>query len=310
MVSREIMNLSISSNLIVPKTIIIGATGFIGKSFHAQYKKFYKDSLGTSYKSNELYENILILDMKNPNISKLNLRKLGYQHILILAGVTKIGFCEENKELSREINIEGTLKLARQSVEEGLFPIFTSSDAVFSGDCGNYTEDSPHSPINEYGRQKSEIESRVPEICGNNYLLLRLSKIFSLTKGDNTLLDEIAMKLTCNEYLTEAYDNISCPMLINDLIEIVLELQSKGTTGLVQVCGKESWSRYDLAVEIAKKMNLPHSKIIKEKIENIFPTTKRPKNTSMLLKRLKTISEYQQVSLDSCIQLKALQWQK
>ena len=74
---------------------------------------------------------------------------------LILVAVTKIDTCEEEKAMTRRVNVDGTLELIRQLVNEGIKPVFFSSDYVFDGDTGGYLDESPLNPINEYGHQKS-----------------------------------------------------------------------------------------------------------------------------------------------------------
>ncbi|MCX5711781.1 MAG: NAD-dependent epimerase/dehydratase family protein [Candidatus Omnitrophica bacterium] len=294
-------------NANIPKTAVIGATGFLGKAFLSAYRNIYSDCLGTARSAVDENRNILFFDLLEPDLKSLHLSSSGYKEALVLAGVTKIDTCEREKERTRKVNVDGTLELIRQLAEEGIKPIFFSSDYVFDGKDGYYTDGSVTNPITEYGKQKAEIESQIASITKGNFLVVRLGKIFSLNKEDNSLLDEMAHILSSGGTINAAFDQIFCPTLITDVIEAVKWLQVKSTTGIVNVCSPEIWSRYDLAVSLAKAMALDVDKVIKVSLDNIFVNPKLPKNTAMLSSvALKTNIDFTPMSL--CVERVAGNW--
>ena len=264
----------------VPKTAIIGAAGFIGKFFFEAYRKIYHDCIGTSRDASR--DKTSFLDLFSPTIVPLRLAEFGYQEVLILAGITKIATCAEEKELTRKINVEGTLDLVGQLFSEGIKPIFFSSDAVFDGVTGFYEEEDLPNPMNEYARQKAEVESRMKEICTDgNYLIVRISKVFSLNCGDGTLFDEMASIFKSGGIVRAAHDQIFSPIYVLDLVEIVKILQIKGVTGVMNINPPEIWSRYDLALALADCMEVSSDQVEKISLDDLPETFKRPKNTSM-----------------------------
>lgn len=272
------------SALDIPKTAVIGVSGFLGSAFLAAYRHAYPDCIGATRKREG--NNIFPLDLLTPNIAPIHLAETQHKEALIFAGISKISKCETEKQLTRRVNIDGTLELIRQLVSEGIKPIFASSDYVFDGNTGNYLDDSPTYPITEYGFQKAEVERRIGEVSNGDYLVIRLSKIFSLRKEDETLLDEMAHVLSLEKTLRAAYDQIFCPTLLSDLIRIVANLQMYRTTGIVNVCSPEVWSRYDLALEIAKAMKVNTKRVSQISLDEFGFELKRPKNTSMKIDRL------------------------
>jgi dTDP-4-dehydrorhamnose reductase len=270
------------------------------------YRQIYSDCVATVRKPN--IDNISYFDLLSPNITPLRLTETGHKEALIFAAITKIDRCEAEKDLTRKINVGGTLELIKQLVSEGIKPIFFSSDYVFDGISGNYADDAPTNPITEYGRQKAEVEARIDEITKGNYLIVRLSKVFSLNKGDGSLLDEMASALANGDTIRAAYDQIFCPTLISDVISAVAYLQSKGITGIINVCSQESWSRYDLAVLLAEKMGIERSRISKVSLDEIGFKANRPKNTSMIPKRLLAEKRITFTPISGCIEKVAKNW--
>lgn len=298
---REI---NLSENL--PKTAIIGAYGFIGSYFLKAYRNIFPDCIGTARKPKG--GNILPFDLLSPNITPLRLAETNHKEALVLAGVTKISECEKNREITWKVNVDGTLELIRQLVSEGIKPIFTSSDYVFDGYTGNYLDDTPSNPNTVYGLQKAEVEARISEICNGRYLIIRPGKTFSLKKGDGSLLDEMASILAKGRTIRAAYDQIFCPIFISDLIEAVAALQVHGASGKINVCSTEAWSRYDMALEMAKAMEFDSRMVHRISLDEIEFGRIRPKNTSMEIERLTRETKCKFTPISDCIEHVAKNW--
>jgi dTDP-4-dehydrorhamnose reductase len=194
-----------------------------------------------------------LTDLAAPDVRPLKLREGGYRYTIIAAAITGLARCEQDKELTRARNVAGALELARQLAEEGVTPVFFSTDNVFDGREGGYDDDSPTNPLNEYGAQKAEVERRMPEVTRGRYLILRLGKVFGLVRGDRTLLDEMADRLTQGQEVAAARDQIFSPIWVGDVVRALLALQKAGARGLFNVCG-ERWSRLDLARAVARAL--------------------------------------------------------
>jgi len=291
----------------IPKTAVIGASGFIGSAFLPVYRQIYPDCVGTSKVKNK--DTLAYFDLLTPDISNLHLSESQHKEALIVAAIPKIHECEINKDFTRNVNVNGTLELIRQLASKGIKPIFTSSDYVFDGITGNYIDESNINPITEYGKQKAEVEIKIAEITKGNYLVIRLGKIFSLEKNDGTLLDEIAGILSSGGVINAAYDQIFCPMVISDLVDIIINLQLCQITGIINVCGPEIWSRHQLALEIAKAMDINPDKVKKVSLDEIG-LGGRPKNTSMKINRLLKVTDSKFTPIKKSIEEVAKNWKE
>ena len=152
--------------------------------------------------------------------------------------------------------MEGTLQLARELIKRQITPILFSSDYVFDGKRGDYSETSPLSPINEYGRQKAELERRMEEECRGAYLMLRCSKVYGLEWGDGSLIDQMRGPLLRGERIRAASDQVFAPLFVDDLIAAIEALQEKGCRGLFNLCGPEVWCRLELAYALAEQLGV------------------------------------------------------
>ncbi len=213
------------------------------------------------------------------------------------------------QDRTRRINIEGTLNLIQQLVDEGVKPVFFSSDNVFDGKTGLYDDESLPNPLNEYGRHKAEVELRVKDICQDgNFLIVRMSKVFSLNKGDGTLLDEMASTLHSGGMIQAADDQLFSPVLVSDVVNIVTALQIKNVTGVVNVSSPETWSRYDLALAMAQCMGIGSDWIQRISLDDLPEMFARPKNTTMKIDKMLRETEYEFKPLQYYIKQIAENW--
>jgi dTDP-4-dehydrorhamnose reductase len=276
------------------KTAVLGGAGFIGGRFLMKYRAGHPDTIGTSSRPSS---SLAFFDLGNPDIASLRLGAQGYGWALIACGVTGIARCEQEQVLARRINVEGTLAAAAGLIDEGVTPIFLSSDYVFDGRAGGYAEDGPRKPLNAYGRFKAQVEERMLEEFDGRCLIVRLSKVYGLTPGDGTLIDEMARTLLRGDRLRAATNQIFCPTSIDDIVEGVLAAQEARVSGLVNLCAPEAWSRYDIGRAVAAALGTAAEKVTPITLDDLREPFERPKNTSMrstrppLVKRFMPVRE-------------------
>ncbi len=290
-----------------PKTAVIGADGFVGSHFHQLYKQFDPHALGTGTPGSAFTPQ---LDLHSPDISPFHLADSGYKDVIIAAAVTGIAQCENEKEYARACNVEGTLELIRQISQEELKPIFFSSDYVFDGVEGGYTEDAPLRPLDEYGAQKAEVERRFSEVCNGDCLIIRPCKLFGLKKGDGTLLDEMANNLSQGLPVRAAYDQWFCPIWIHDFSRAVLALQTRRITGTVHLCTAKPVSRLDLALAMADALGVDRRLVQSISLDDLNENFKRPKRTNLVCKRLPKDIQAAFKPLSECVHIAAENYRK
>jgi len=179
-------------------------------------------------------------------------------------------------------------------------PIFLSSDQVFSGNKGNYSEEDEKDPCNVYGAHKKIIE----DYClqnKNEILIARISKIFGLEKNDNTLLTDWAKKLENDKTLNCAIDQIISPTYVRDLTRAFDISMKKGIRGLYNIASPEVFSRYDLANLLKKRLNIKKGKIIPCSIKDFDFLDSRALNTSLNVNKFLKDTKFKFSSLDDCI---------
>lgn len=267
------------------KTAVIGASGYVGQHLLEAYRTKFPDCFGTSFAAGD--PSLRHLDIREPKLDLLKLEQTGHRAILIAAAKPNVAYCEAHPDESYAVNVRGTLALIDQIAQTSMQVVFISSDYVFDGVAGSYTDDAPTNPITEYGRQKAEVERELPN-RSDNWLVLRLSKIFGLEKGDGTLLDDLAQSLAAGRSVRVATDQRFSPTFITDLVAACLAIQSRGLRGIVNLCSSEASSRYGLAKKLAETMAIDTELVEPVLLHDLPGMDGRPLNTSMIPVRLGT----------------------
>jgi dTDP-4-dehydrorhamnose reductase len=291
----------------LPRTAVIGARGYLGRHLLPAYQAADPDVCWTDLAAGETAHAV---DLAAPDVRPLRLREFGYEYAVIAAAVTGLARCEEERAFTRARNVDGTLELARQLAAEGVVPVFFSTDQVFDGRNGRYDDAAAANPLNEYGAQKAEVERRLPEVCGGRSLVVRLGKVFGLAKGDRTLIDEMADRLSSGQEVRAARDQVFCPALIGDVVRAVLALQSAGVTGMVNVCGPEACSRFDLARAVAGALGADPSLVRGISVDDLGECFRRPRRTDLLCRRLHETVDVEFRPLAACITSVAQQYRE
>lgn len=231
--------------------IIIGSKGFIGGYF----RKAFPNALAIDRSE---------LDLLNPQIC---FSTEGYRFAIIAAGIGNPRKCEQDPKTSYLCNVKGTLKLGLELWQRGVFPVFFSTDYVFDDNL-------KVSPLNMYGKQKKELEERASHFPS---LTLRLSKVYGIEKGDNTLFDEMAAKLMRNETVLAAKDQVFSPICVSDVIRQTVTLLENGTQGVVNLFGPSFASRLHMAQTLAKHLRV-NAELVKEiSLADLKDGIQRPK---------------------------------
>ncbi len=186
------------------------------------------------------------------------IKKIKPKIILHTAALSRpMNIHEKDINKSINLNIIGTANLVKVCNKFKIKIIYFSTSYVYEGSKGNYSEDSPVKPFNNYGLSKLGGETAV--LMYKNSLILRLA-------------------MTEKPFMyKKAYGNlISNYMFHEDLVKILPKIIQK--KGILNIGGKKQ-SIY----EFAKSGNLDVKKIFVQK------SNKLPLNQDMNLDKLKNI---------------------
>lgn len=179
--------------------------------------------------------------------------------ILHCAGLTRSPACEADPLSAHRNNVQMTALLAEVAANS-LF-IFFSTDLVFDGNKGSYTEDAETRPLSEYGRSKVAAEREVLRFPGHIVVRTSLNYGHSPT-GDRAFNEEMLGIVRSGGRLKLFNDEYRCPIAAEVTASVVwqlachtLEARARSIpapSGIFHVAGSERLSRWAIGELLAE----------------------------------------------------------
>ena len=260
--------------------LIIGVDGLLGNYLFKELSKYFQ-VLGTSRKKNSF--NVFQFDILNP-LSDLKIEWKKIDAVIISAACSKVDFCELYPDYSNEVNFIATTKIVKELKKINIPVILFSSEYVFDGEKGEYTELSKKCPQTNYGKQKKQLEDFVINYYDKS-TIFRISKLATL-KYKNSFLYKMVEEMKNNLNYTAAEDQFFTPINLEDCVAIILNAIQKNIFGIYNLCGIQNYSRYSLALKLKSNLRLD-TNIKKCLISDINLNYKVPLNLTMNCEKIK-----------------------
>jgi dTDP-4-dehydrorhamnose reductase len=272
------------------KTILVtGSNGLLGhkiteavlsaKQFNlvATSKGLNRFKVGTGYQYAEM-------DVLNPIEVRAVVEKYKPDVIINTAALSNVDQCAANKELAYQLNVASVHTLVEICSEYNIQLIHLSTDFIFDGENGPYSElDVPH-PLSYYGGTKLEAE----EVVKNSqckWAILRTVLVYGVisdkNRGNIVLWAKGALER--GEAIKVVNDQWRTPTLVDDLAACCLLAAEKDAYGVYHVSGKDMMSVADLVYTVADFWRLDKNLITELSSASLNEKDKRPMRTGFVL---------------------------
>ena len=261
------------------RALVIGGTGLVGNALVRAWARRGAVVAAATYHCHPSAA-FRQLDMQDEAAVRAALAELRPDLVAVPAANPHVDYCELHPEETRRVNVAGTLNVARACRTAGARMVFFSSDYVFDGRKGVYTEKDVPSPINEYGRQKAEAEVGVLQADARN-LVVRTSGAYGWQWEPKNFVLQISSRLAAGQRMQVAADLLYNPTAAENLADVVIELCAKNAGGIFHVVGADRLARHDFAVLAARAFGLDESLLEPVPSAQFKSPTPRPKSSSL-----------------------------
>lgn len=174
--------------------------------------------------------------------------------VIHCAAYTAVDAAEDNQELCRKINVDGTRNIAEVCKSMDIPMMYFSTDYIFNGQGENFwKEDDEKQPLNVYGQTKYEGELAVQELI-QKYFILRISWVFGVN-GNNFIKTMLRLGKERGA-VGVVSDQIGSPTYTYDLAKLVVDMIQTDKYGAYHVTNDGLCSWYEFACEIFKQAGL------------------------------------------------------
>ena len=203
--------------------------------------------------------------------------------VIHCAAYTAVDVAEDNVELCRRVNAEGTENIAKVCKKLDLKMIYISTDYVFDGEGERPWEpDDERHPLNVYGQTKYEGELAVEKYL-EKYFIVRIAWVFGVN-GKNFIKTMLKLSET-HEELNVVDDQVGSPTYTYDLAVLLVDMAESDKYGRYHATNEGLCTWYQFAKEIFRQAGVEVK--VNPVTSDMFPAkAKRPKNSRMSKEKL------------------------
>ena len=273
------------------KILITGAEGQLGAALQRilndKFEVFPTDKIISKFGDRTNSKNLDITDRSDVENT---IKEINPDIIINCAAYTDVDDSERNKNQAHMVNVVGLQNLILASNYNTYF-VHISSDYVFDGNAGPYSEDDHTFPINYYGKTKLEAENTLRG-SRRKYLILRTNVLYCediLFKSN--FFAWVYKSLENNKSISVVNDQISNPTYVPHLVEVIFLCIILNTEGIYHYGSDDFLSRYEFAIIIAELFGFDKSLISPINTKSVFKKIKsynaeRPLNSGLKVDKI------------------------
>lgn len=250
-------------------------------------------------KAGYTYEELDVLDSKR--LDEL-VMKYHPDAIVHTAAMTNVDACEHDRDKCYALNVKSVENLIEVCQRKDIQLIHLSTDFIFDGEDGPYTEEAKANPLSYYGETKLESEILLQN-SSCNWAILRTIIVYGIVNDmsrTNIVLWAKAA-LEKGEPINVVDDQWRMPTLAEDLAQCCLLAVKKNAKGIFNASGKDLMSILEIVERVADYYGLDKTLINPITSESLNQAAKRPKKTGFILDKTRRELGYEPHSFEEGI---------
>lgn len=236
------------------RLLIVGASSFIGyRLFRYLEQLNIYEIYGTFFK-NKKDEKLLFFDITDIAQIKKIIDYVSPDTVIWVAGSKNLKYCENSLVFAKNINtypVENFLNALNDIGLDSHF-VFISTDYVFDGQFGNYSDNDKPNPNTNYGLSNYLAEQIIIS-SGVRFSIVRTSAVMG--RGGtffDWLIEELSTKNKLELYCDKFFTPTPIELFLLNVINIVSNYK---VNRIIHVCGNQRMSRFDFGMLLKKNVN-------------------------------------------------------
>lgn len=280
-----------TSKLVKNRILITGSNGMLGQRAVQFYSsKENVELLATSVEEKSVLDSVeyISCDIKCRDEIKKVVHDYYPDFIIHTAAFTNVDLSEKLREDAWKINVKGVEYIAEAARAIDAHIIHLSTDYVFDGKDGPYSENATPNPVGYYGRTKLASENAL-RISGTFFTILRTNVLYGIAPNSRPdFVRWVINSLEKSDSIRIVKDQINNPTFIDDLVQAINKIIEFRKTGIYNIGGKVFLSRYDFTLRIADYFGLDKNLITPITTEELKQPAKRPLKSGLLILKAET----------------------
>ena len=263
------------------KTLILGASGLVGGNCLKWFNEQGWECLGTHFSfetpATEFYNTLDHTDTSNVDVDAF-----APEIIIHCGALTWVDYCEENPEESFEKTVVSTHNAVALAQKHNAKLVYLSTDYVFDGEKGFYSEEDQTNPLGVYAKHKLEAEEHISAQL-SDFLICRITNVY----GDEIRGKNFIARLSANILKGDAMDlklpidQYATPVNAIDVARAIYLLLDAQKKGIYHFASTDYLNRVQLAERVFQYFGHEQVKISSVTTHELKQAAKRPLNGGM-----------------------------
>lgn len=291
------------------RILITGSNGLLGQKIVKICLERGLNFVATSKGENRNPDcpNVNYLSLDISNVLEINKIFQFYYptHVIHTAAITNVDYCEDHQEECQLVNVDSTHFLFNACIQYKSHFQLLSTDFVFDGEKGNYSEQDKVNPLSVYAKSKVDGENILINSEYNNWSIVRTIIVYG--EGHNLSRSNIVLwaleALKSGKDLTIVDDQFRAPTWADDLAWACLEIILRDKKGIFHISGPETMSIINLVYRIADHFKLPKNQVSPIHSDTLNQAAHRPPKTGFNLEHSRKELNYSPLTLEKTLDL-------
>ncbi len=234
------------------KIFIAGASGLVGSNCLQHFIEHGNEVVGTYY-SYPTANTVFFDTLKVDNTNNYDIEAFQPDVIVHCGALTHVDYCEANETESYQKTVVSTNNIIAIAAKLNAKLVYISTDYVFDGEQGPYSETDSVNPLSVYAKHKLDAEQNVLIASAQN-LVLRITNVYGVEERNKNFVSRIIAQCKAGEKLVLKLpqDQYATPVNAWDIARAMLLLIKDKADGIYHIASTDWMNRVELAYNILK----------------------------------------------------------
>ena len=273
-------------------TLVLGANGLVGSRIVARLAEAGEDMVAAGRGSQRVAAAVRYVELdllERPAALTELIERTRPAGVINAAAMTDVDACERSPAEAFSLNADVVAALARACAAGGSRLTHISTDYVFDGEKGSYSEEDVPNPNGVYARSKRAGEEAALDLARDS-TVCRVAVVYSGRRGlKSTFALTVADALGAGKPVKAFTDQVVSPTLADNAAQMVIGVHRSAERGIFHCAGATEITRIDFSRALARKLGGDESLIVPVRLAELKLPAPRPLRCGLRVDKVKRL---------------------